>query len=289
MKVLVTGASGFTGTYVVSALRRQGVAVRAFLRPGGNPDVLRPAEIELASGDLDNPGSLQAALSGVDALVNIASLGFGHAPGIVGAAENAGIRRALFISSTSIFTRLESRSQAVRLQAEEIIGRSGLAWTILRPTMIYGSARDRNMCRLIRYLRRWPLIPVFGSRAGLQQPVYVGDVALAVSRALTSAATIGKAYNIPGKQALTLDQIIDVIARRLGRRIRKVHLPGAPVAALLSLMEKAYPGLPIKAEQIRRLDEDKSFDYSDASRDFDYRPRSFEEGIALELAGMDLI
>src|SRR5205814_8821341 len=108
----------------------------------------------------------------------------GHAPALVATARAAGIERAVFISTTAIFTALNAPSKAVRVAAEKTIGESGLRATILRPTMIYGSARDRNMARLIRYLRRWPVIAVAGSGVHLQQPIYVDDVARAVADAL---------------------------------------------------------------------------------------------------------
>ena len=89
-----------------------------------------------------------------DALVNLASLGFGHARGIVRAAVRAGLDRAVFVSTTAVTTTLPARSKAVRLAAEDEIRGSGLSWTILRPTMIYGAAGDRNLSRLLALLAR---------------------------------------------------------------------------------------------------------------------------------------
>jgi len=289
MKVLVTGATGFTGSYLVPLLLQQGLAVRCFIRPASKTNVLPVKHLELIQGDLADSHSLQAALSGVEALVNLASLGFGHAEGIVAAAVRAGIRRAVFISTTAIFTRLDPTSKSVRRKAEETIENSGLAYTILRPTMIYGSSRDRNMCRLIRYLQRWPVIPVFGGRNSLQQPVYVADVADAVSRSLQESKTMGKSYNIPGGSALTLDQIISTICCLMKWRVRRIRLPTAPIVAVLTTAERLSVKLPIKAEQILRLNEDKSFDFPEASQDFGYAPRSFDAGIALELRQLGLL
>jgi len=286
MKVLITGATGFTGSYVVPTLLQQDIAVRCFVRPASNVNLLPVDRVELAQGDLDDPASLETALTGVDALVNLASLGFGHAEGIVGALMKVGIRRSIFISTTAIFTRLNARTKSVRLKAEETIRNSGLDYTILRPTMIYGSSRDRNMCRLIRYLRRWPVIPVFGNRGSLQQPVYVADVAAAVSQTLAESKSIGKCYNIPGASPQTLDQIVDTICFLMNRRVWKIHIPGGSVASAIALAERLCIKMPVTAEQILRLNEDKSFDYSRAREDFGYRPRSFKEGISLEIAQM---
>src|SRR5207248_542270 len=129
-----------------------------------------------------DPRSLDAAfgVAEADALVNLASLGFGHAPVIVAAAEGAGIDRSVFVSTTALFTRLNAGSKSVRQAAEESIRTSALRWTIIRPTMIYGRPDDRNMARLLAAICRWPVIPLPGGGRRLQQPVHVDDVATAV-------------------------------------------------------------------------------------------------------------
>ncbi|HYK87299.1 MAG TPA: NAD-dependent epimerase/dehydratase family protein [Acidobacteriota bacterium] len=287
MKVLVTGATGFTGSRLVPLLLEQGLEVRCLVRPSSDTSQL-PDGVCLVPGNLNNPGSLERALQGADTLVNLASLGFGHAPDIVRAAASSRVRRAVFISTTAIFTSLDAHSRSVRVAAEEIIRGSGLAYTILRPTMIYGSSRDRNMSRLIRYLLRWPVIPIAGTGRGLQQPVHVDDITRAVAQSLTSADAVNNSYNVPGATALSLDQVIDTVGRLLGRPAIKIHLPHRPVVAILRACERFSIRLPLKAEQVMRLEEDKTFDFSDAARDFGYRPRSFVDGIQQELCEMGL-
>lgn len=283
MKVLVTGAAGFTGSRVVPLLLKNGYDVRCFVRETSDRSPLSALTVEWAAGDLSNPEALTSALRGVDALVNIASLGFGHAETIIGSAKEAGVKRGLFISTTAIFTQLNAGSKSIRLAAEEAIQSSGLDYTILRPTMIYGSPRDRNMWRLIRFLRFSPVIPIFGDGESLQQPIFVDDVAQAVLLALQNDATIRKRYNIAGKAPLTYNQVIDTAASALGKRVWKLHLPYMPIVRFLQFTERMRLRLPIKAEQVLRLNEDKAFSYEDAQRDFGFSPRSFEEGIGLEV------
>ncbi len=282
MKVLVTGATGFTGSRVVPLLLKSGYQVRVFVRPTSDRSPLSALTVEWATGDFANPETLTAALRGVDALINIASLGFGHAESILKSMKEAGVKRGLFISTTAIFTQLNAGSKSIRLAAEEAIQTSGLDFTILRPTMIYGSKRDRNMWRLIRLLRITPVTPIFGDGESLQQPIFVDDVAQAVLLALKTDATIGKSYNIAGKAPLTYNQVIDTVASALGKRVWKLHLPYIPIVRMLQFIERMRLRLPIKAEQVLRLNENKAFSYEEAQRDFGFSPRSFEEGIELE-------
>jgi nucleoside-diphosphate-sugar epimerase len=283
MKVFVTGATGFTGSRVVPLLLQSEYQVRCLYRPTSDRSLLPQPEIEWASGNLSDTPALTASMQGTDALVNIASLGFGHAELIVSAAKKSGIERAIFISTTAIFTQLNANSKKVRVAAELAIENSGLKYTILRPTMIYGSPRDRNMWRLIRLIRYCPVVPVFGDGNSLQQPVYVDDVAQAAANSLLRDKTICKNYNISGKHPLTYNDVIDTIARQMNKRIGKFHVSSQLVVSMLRLFERIRLPFPIKSEQVLRLNEDKAFSYADAERDFDYNPLSFEDGIKLAL------
>jgi nucleoside-diphosphate-sugar epimerase len=285
MKLFVTGGTGFTGSYVVPLLLKNGYEVRCLYRQGSDRVVPLRAqpEIEWALGDLADSQALSTSMRGTAALVNIASLGFGHADSIIRAAQNAGIKRAIFISTTAIFTQLNAKSKAVRVAAELAVETSGLKYTILRPTMIYGSPRDRNMWRLIRFMRYSPIVPVFGDGKYLQQPIHVDDVAQAVLSCLSKDKTIGKSYNIAGKYPLTYNEVVDTIARPLHKRVWKIHIPLRPVVSLLRLFEQLRIPFPVKAEQVLRLNENKDFSYAEAQRDFGFSPLSFEVGIKIEL------
>jgi nucleoside-diphosphate-sugar epimerase len=169
------------------------------------------------------------------------------------------------------------------MAAEHAIESSGLKYTILRPTMIYGSPRDRNMWRLIRFMRYSPIVPIFGDGNYLQQPIYVGDVAQAIVNCLCNDHTIGKSYNIAGKVPLTYNQVIETIARQLRKRVWKVHIPSMPVVSLLRFLERIHAPFPVKAEQVLRLNENKDFSYAEAQRDFGFSPLTFAEGVKIEL------
>jgi uncharacterized protein YbjT (DUF2867 family) len=282
--VLVTGATGFTGSHVVPLLLERGYRVRCLVRPGSDRRWLPATGIEWFVGDLADTDALARAMAGVDLLLNVASLGFGHGPGVVAAARAAEIRRAVWVSTTAVLTTLNARSREVRLAAEQLIAESGIPSTVVRPTMIYGGPRDRNIHRLVRLVRRSPVIPVIGSGRHLQQPVHVADIAGAIVACAATPVTEGRTYAVAGPEPLTYDQVIDSVAAALGRKVVKVHFPASPVVAVLSLLESAGLRLPIKSEQVLRLEEDKSFDIGPAQRDFGYSPRPFLEGLRLAVS-----
>lgn len=286
MKVHVTGATGFLGGHVVPLLVGHGHEVSALARSRAAADRAERLGATPVAGDLDDPESVDAAFSanGARALVNLASLGFGHAATIVAAAENAGLRRAVFVSTTSIFTRLDAASKRVRAEAEEVIRASSLEWTVVRPTMIYGEPGDRNMARLLRLVQRSPVVPLPGGGHRLQQPVQVDDVASAVVAALESGAAVGQAYDVAGPEALPLREVVLQAAAAAGRRPRLVPVPIGPLTVALRFYEAVVPRPRVRAEQVQRLAEDKAFDIEAARRDLGYDPRPFASGIREEAA-----
>lgn len=282
MRVAVTGATGFTGRRVVAELLRDGHVVTALVRAPsagrGLPEPVRPIE-----GDMGDAAALARLLETQDAFVHVASLGFGHADTVASAVAESGVERSVFFSSTSIYTRLPAASKPVRMAAEERVRSLAGAWTLLRPTMIYGDAGDRNLSRLIRFVARSPVVPLPGGGRALVQPVHVDDLGRAVVDALRCPAAARREYDLPGAEAAPLRELVLHVARLLGRRVALLPLPIAPMAALAGAWNRV--GLPprVSSEQIQRLAEDKSFSYEEARRDWGYAPRGFREGLAQEV------
>src|SRR5258708_18932710 len=146
-RILLVGGTGFVGSAVAARLADRRTI--ALVRSTSDRSVL-PDGIEIRTGDLAQP----LPLGGVDTLVYCASMGFGHVPGLVQQLEKQAVRRAVFVSTTAIFTTLKSASRAMRLDAEAARQPASLVWTILRPTMIYDTAPARNLTPLLLHLTR---------------------------------------------------------------------------------------------------------------------------------------
>ena len=110
-----------------------------------------------------------------------------HAPALISVCREAGVKRAVFLSSTWRFSKVNTTGVNTVIAGEESVNVSGLETTLLRPTMIYGPGDDRNISRLRNYLRRYRIIPIFGNGSRLVQPVYVTDLAKAVVQAIGSS------------------------------------------------------------------------------------------------------
>ncbi len=284
-RVVVTGGTGFVGRRTVPLLIERGFEPVLVTRSEEAATKAGAMGAEVVMADLADVEALQSAFSGSGAnvLLNIASLGFGHGPGIVEACRASGIRRAVFVSTTAMFTTLNASTKAIRIAAEDSITSSGLDYTIIRPTMIYGGPDDRNVCRLLAALERRPIMPLPGGGRGLQQPIHVEDLAEVLVTAIDSAVSIGKAYNVAGREALTFREMVLECGRALGRRVTVVPVPLAPVLMAARLNERLAKVPRLKAEQFERLAEDKSFDNGPASEELGLDARSFAQGVRDEL------
>ncbi|CAN5300986.1 NAD-dependent epimerase/dehydratase family protein [soil metagenome] len=281
VKVLLTGATSLPGLTLLERLL-ENHEVRCLVRPDSpNLSRLERSRTEIVHGDAGDEASLVRALTGMDAVAHVAGLAF--APQVVAAMRRAGVERLLMVGSTSVHSAFEHRSGR-RKEMEKLVRESGLAWTIARPTMIYGSELDRNMRHLLRFLDRSPVFPLFGTGTNLWQPVYHEDLARGMLAALENQSAVGRSYDLPGAAPLTYRDLILTAAGALGRKPHIVHLPLEPVRHALALAERARLPLPVKSEQVLRLREDKAYPYGEAREDLGYKPRPFREGIALEAA-----
>ena len=239
MKVLVTGASGFVGEEILPQLHRAGHSIRILAR---HPQSARIQNIalrqsaEIHPGDVLDATSLQGSLQNIDAVIHlvgiISEIGrstfenvhIGGTQNMVVAAQAAGVKR--FIHMSALGTRLDAaaRYHQSKWAAEEIVRGSGLAYTIFRPSIIYGP-EDHFVNLFARMAKFSPVLPVMGGGQNKMQPVPVADVATVLSSRLTEPRSIGQTYDLCGQDVLSFDEILDAILQVTGRKRWKLHLP----------------------------------------------------------------
>lgn len=200
--------------------------------------------------------------------------------------ESYGVRRIVVLSSTSRFTKTTSSDRAeidiaARLsESEEKLKRwatsKGVEWVILRPTLIYGQGRDKNIAEIARFIRRFGFFPLLGKANGLRQPIHVEDVAKACIAALKSPAATNRAYNISGGETLSYREMVSRVFAALHRSpwFLPIPLPIFTLAvACVRLLPKYRDWSVAMAE---RMNSDLVFDHADAERDFGFSPRLFQ-------------
>lgn len=284
MQIVVAGATSGTGNAVVQRLAAKFGAenIVCLIRPTSQTTILETLRVRMVIGDVTDPGSLRKVLSPDTVYLDMTNPRCYDA--LVPAVKECGVERTFFVTTTGIFSRFHSCSDIYK-RAEELVKNSGFVYTILRPSMIYGHLRDRNMGKLITVLTRYPVFPLINGGRSLMQPVFVDDLADGIVSAIGNSKTEYKEYNLAGPAQMSYNNIIDAILTKLGRRVLKMNI-NISLAYYLAYACQWIPHFPIKAEQVLRLREDKVFDIKDAVAGLDYRPRSFYEGISREIDEM---
>jgi nucleoside-diphosphate-sugar epimerase len=308
MNVLVTGATGFTGSNLARALRCRGHHVRALVRPHRLKQVehLEAAGIEIAAGDLVDRESIRRATEGVDIVYHVGALyrearhfaqaysavnvdGTRH---VVEAARAAGVGRVVHCSTAGIHGHVEhppanedapaapgDQYQKTKLEGEELARRfgqqNGLDVVVARPVGIYGPG-DTRFLKLFRGIARGQF-PMLGSGQVFYHLTYVDDVVEGLRLCGETASAAGRTYLLAGPTYTTLVELVARIARALNVNPPRMKFPIWPVWLAGALCEAVC--LPLRLEPPlyrRRVDfyrKSRAFDTSRARRELGYEPR----------------
>jgi nucleoside-diphosphate-sugar epimerase len=199
--------------------------------------------------------------------------------------DASGAQRVVVLSSTSRFTKIDSGDMAENVVAARLMegeaqvqawaASRGIEWVILRPTLIYGLGRDKNICEIARFIRRFGLFPVLGKATGLRQPIHAADVASACFSALQAPGAANRAYNISGGETLTYREMIARVFATLGRRPRLLSVPLWAFRLAVSVL-RCLPRYRLwSAAMAERMNRDLVFDHTEAARDLGVKPRGF--------------
>lgn len=295
--VLVTGASGFVGSYVVPELAASGHRVVALVRSPAAGEAVRrrlPAafagSVDLRVGDVLDPATLGAALVDVDAVVHLVAIprdwnggkdllrvNLDGTRNVIAAMQQAGVRRLVHLGALGVEDREELHYAKSKARAEAAVRESGLDWTILRPSLLFGP-RD-GFFNIVADLVRVPVpvVPVPGNGKSRFQPIHVGDVALCARLALERPDTAGRSFDLGGPRFWTYREITEEVARALGKQRAIVPMP-IPLIRLVAGTAEALRlrFFPVATDQLRQLALDNVGALDAVHGAFGFVPRKME-------------
>lgn len=290
--IVITGASGFVGEEIVKQVRAAGHPVRAIVRETGSAQWLADQyAVELFHGNVLFAPSIEGAMQGAKCVIHLVGIirewrenTFERAhtqatQHVANEAKKAGVKRFLHMSALGTRENARSRYHQTKWAAEEYVRKSGLAWTIFRPSVIYGP-KDKSVNTLVKVMRRLPFVPVLGNGNTKIQPISVENVARAFVATIRNDNSIGRTYDLCGPEAFTWNELYDKLQSILGSRKPKLHLP-LPLARIqAAFLERILPNPPFTRDQLLMLQEDNVGDAGPAVRDFLLEQERFEEGVA---------
>src|SRR5512132_1496025 len=271
--ILVTGASGFVGRHVVRGLAARGVRVRAMVRDLKGAEALAGIECELVRGDVTDPESLRAAVSGCEAVIQLVAIIAGKpsdfdriiAQGtrnLLAAAHQAGVTR--WVQMSALGTSRETKDLVpyyrAKWDAEQAVASSGLPHAILRPSFVFGP--DGGILpRFARIARLSPVTPIAGPGTQRLQPIWVDDVARAFALALEHDGGFGSEspageprmlFELGGPDIVDWNELWLRIKRVLHTRRPSLHIPIWLLRPQAFLLER-LPEPPLTRDQLTML------------------------------------
>jgi uncharacterized protein YbjT (DUF2867 family) len=264
-RILLAGGTGFVGTNIRRAL--SGHPLRLLVRERAKYQSLASDTVELVEGDITDAASLRDASDGCSTVINLVAIieesGGRTFDGVIRQGTENLVAEAKRAGGVDHFIQMSALGavddprygyMSAKWRSEQAVKGSGIPWTIFRPSIIFGPG-DGFINVLAGVVRTFPIIPVVGSGESKFQPVAVEEVAEAFARAIGDPASLGQTYELGGGKVYTYEQLLDVIAAKLGKRKPKAHVPVGlmmPVVILSKPLPKALRP-PVTQEQLKML------------------------------------
>ena len=276
MRVLVTGGTGFVGTYLCRELLDRGHDVTALSRSGDGGDL--PDAVTVVQGDVTEPESLVEPTADQDVVVNLVALSPLFKPNggdrmhervhlkgtknVLEAAEDAGVEAIVQMSALGADPEGPTAYIRAKGRAERAVRESSLEWTIVRPSVIFGEGGE--FVRFTRALTTPYLSALPGGGKTRFQPIWIGDLAPMLTDAVEDDAHRGEAYDLGGPETLTLAEIARLVYEAEGKSLSVLPVPMSLTGIGMRLADP-LPFVPFGVDQYRSLHFDNTTEDNDVS------------------------
>ena len=296
MRIVLIGASGFLGEYLLRALIADQHQCSVLTRDVAHRKGLRLMNgVDLVQADIYDQDALAEQFANADAVISMAGIlnessgagnGFENVhvdlvKNIINACDKAGVSRLLHVSALNA-GKGESNYLKTKGKAENLLlSASELNVSIFQPSVIFGQG-DQFFNRFAAMLQLTPILPLACPKARMQ-PVYAGNVVAAMVASLEDPMTWGKTYELAGPEIYTLKELVQWTAKAMGKKRPVLGLPG-PLSALMARVMGLVPGKPLSWDNYLSLKTD-SVSKKNGFSYFGIEPRSIELEVPFYLNG----
>lgn len=286
--LLVTGITGHTGSYFLKRLIEEKYKgkIRCVVRENSNTKLIQNSnlDVELVVGDINEKNFINNIMRDVDTVLHIYNIH--HSPNIVQSAIDNQVKRVILIHTTAIYSKFkEASAQYLKIESDVVeLAKDKVAYTILRPSMIYGDMCDYNMSKFIKLVDKLKVFPLINSGKSLIQPVNAKDLGDAYYKVLMNPEiTLNKHYDLSGDRPISVKESLEIISRKLHKETIFIPIPLGLGAFFAKLIKVFTIGKIDIVEKVLRMGEDRAYSNLSAKSDFSFTTISFEEGIEKEI------
>ena len=289
--IVVTGAGGFIGKHVVQKLIGKGLHVRALIRNIEQKKYFpSSALLEIQIGDIRDKQFLLGAVRGADTVVHLAAaksdetdsrdINIAGSSNLIAACEREKVKLIVHMSTMSTKIARKGIYASTKTASDELMRKSKIPTTILRPSIVYGGELSGVFGALVRF-SRYPFVPVFGNGKTIFRPIHADDLAEIVYRVISRPSTRGKEYDVGGPDPVSFDELIDLINLKVaGNKVTRIlHLPAAAGIACAQILKKFMGKPPITESNILGSTQKAEMDIRPLFDDIDFVPRHLAEGL----------
>jgi uncharacterized protein YbjT (DUF2867 family) len=286
--VLVTGAAGLVGIHTCRELSKNGWQVRALIRdPAKAAMALGQLPVEFRVGDARDASTLRSSLGGCGAVVHLAAIAIekkgesyresnaAATERLISAARAENVQRIIFMSQNGADSRSPHPFLRSKGVAQDSVKTSGLRWTILRPSVIFGP-EDAFVNVLGRLIRLTPKVfPLPNGGTARFQPIAVNDVARVVRLSLEKKDAVGQVYELGGAVPLTLREMTERILAAMGTSRKLVSVPVKALRPVVALAQRVLPNPPVTSNLLDLLALDNTVQRNALTENFKMVPIPF--------------
>lgn len=276
--ILVTGATGFLGKELIPKITKD-YSIRCLVRKTSNITELKKHSLEIVYGNILDKKKMLEITKNIDIVIHLAT---SHgkeksnrdiigSKNLIDASKKNKVKRIIFLSSMAANRRIPDSYGKVKILIENYLKKSGLKYTILRPSIIYSK---NNLSIIGKSLFIIPFfIPVIGNGDYKMGPVFIGDIIKSIKKAIENKKSVNKIYEISGREQLSFNELIKISKEELKIKKKIVHIP-------LSVCKIIFRLIPlVSIESLNTINESSNANIEKLVQELNVNPISFREGI----------
>lgn len=292
--ILVTGGTGAMGSVLVKHLVEKKFKVRVLTLPK-DPLVSRldGMPVEIRYGDISSRNDITGICEGIEIVLHLAAIIISKDPrayerinvegtrNLIAEAKVSQVKHFVHISSASVVYPKSTPYSESKKTAEKHVIESGVPWTIIRPTLVYGETGGQEFDMFLNYLNRFPIVPFIGAGNAKKRPVYVDDITHGILKVIEFGRGLEKIYNFSGTKVISIIDFARFCLFLSGEHKRFLSIPVFLCVGLAKLLRLIMSNPPLTWSVIAGITQDADLDPSEAIKDIGYSPSALEEKLPL--------